>query len=107
MAVFPDLSNLSSPDIGDVLSLPNSSYPYYWAWILGGIFFIIALNTYFKEKKDIGKGNILSSMAVSSLACLVLAALGTLVGFITLEIMLYVIAIWVVLTAIWWFSGEN
>jgi hypothetical protein len=108
MASFPDFGNWSSSSgIGGILSLPNASYPYYWAWILGGIWSIIVLNSYFLEKSITGKGNILSSLAVASFAILILSILGTLVGFISLEIMLYVIAISMILLGVWWFSGSR
>lgn len=106
MASFPDLGNLSSSSrINDFLSLPNASYPYFWAWIIGGIWIIITLNTYYKEKRDTGRGNILSSMAVAAFACIILSTLGTLVGFISLEIMLYILVLGIVLIAVWWFSS--
>ncbi len=108
MADFPNFDSWSSSTgIAGLLSLPNSTYPYFWAWILAGIWIIIILNTFFRERRDLSKSNILSSMAVASLAILVLATIGSLVGFISLEIMLYIIALFIVTGAIWWFSGSG
>lgn len=105
MVDFPDLSNLNETSgVGGLLALPNSSYPYFWAWILFGIFSIMFLGLYFKEKSEKGKANILSSMAVSAFAILLLATIGTVVGFISLEIMVYILVISLVLIAIWFFS---
>lgn len=105
MADFHDLSSLpSNHTIGDILSLPNNSYPYFWIWILGGIWMIISMSLYFKEKERLGKGNLISSMAVSCFAILVLSLIGTLVGFVSLEIMVYVLVFCVMIIAIWFFS---
>ena len=105
---FPNFGNWSSSTgIAGLLSLPNSSYPYFWAWILAGVWAIVVLNSYFREKRDLVKSNILSSMAVASLAILVLATVGSLVGFISLEIMLYVLAIFIITGALWWFAGRE
>ncbi len=108
MVSYPDLSSLSnSSGIGKFLSLPNASYPYFWAWIFGGIWFIIVLTLYFKEKEGKRIGDILSSMAVSSFAIMILALLGTITGFISNEIMIYILVISIVLIAVWFFSSRR
>lgn len=105
MVTYPDLSNLSnSSGIGNLLNLPNASYPYFWAWILGGIWFIITSTLYFKEKEKIGKGKMLSSMGVACFAIILLATIGTIVGFIQLEIMIYVLVISLLIIGVWFFS---
>ncbi len=108
MVNFPDLSSLSnSSGIGEFLSLPNASYPYFWAWIIGGIWMIITMTLYFKEKEKKGFGNILSSMAVSCFAVLVLSLIGTIVGFISVEIMIYILVLGFAIIAVWFFSGKK
>lgn len=105
MADFYDLSSLSSNHtIRDILSLPNSSYPYFWVWILGGIWMIITFGLYFREKERLGKANFLSAMSVSCFAVLVLSLIGTIVGFVSLEIMIYIIVFCFTIIAIWFFS---
>ena len=105
MVSFPDFSNLSSnPDIGDLLSLPNASYPYFWAWIIASIWFIITSTLYFKGKERMGKEKLLSCMAVATFPIIVLSVIGTIVGFITLNIMIYIIVISFVIIGIWFFS---
>ena len=108
MVTYPDLSDLgSNPTIGSFMSLPNASYPYYWAWILGSIWMMITLTLYFKEKERKGIGLFLSSMAVSSLAIIFLAVTGTIVGFITLEVMIYILVIGLLIIGIWFFSSDR
>jgi len=108
MVRFTDLSNLTdTAGIGGLLSLPNTAYPYFWIWILGGIWIIIFLSLYFKEKERIGRGNLISSMAVSCLAILMLSLIGTIVGFITLEIMIYILVFSALIIGIWFFVGRE
>ena len=104
MAVdYPDLTNFSG-DIVEVLKLPNSSYPFYWASMIVAIWIIVALTLYFKEKETSTKGNLVSSMAVSAFAMIVLSTLGTLIGFLTLETFLPLLIGGLVIIAIWIFS---
>ncbi len=107
MVSYPDLSNLNNQSgIAGLMSLPNSSYPYFWAWILAGIWIIIVLIMYFTDKEKTGKGKILSSMAVSSFAILFLATIGTVLGIVTNDIMVYILVISSIIIAIWMFTGK-
>ena len=107
MVNYPDLSNLdNSSGIAGLMALPNASYPYYWAWILGGFWVIMVLTMYFKEKESIGKINILSSMAVASLAIIFLAAIGTVLTIISTEIMVYFLVFGLMIIGIWFFTTK-
>jgi uncharacterized protein YacL len=108
MADYPDLSSLTNTSgIGGLLAVPNASYPYFWTWILASFFFIITFSTYFSEKERRGVGYILSSMAVASFATIVLATIGTIVGFITLEIMISILVFGLLIIGVWFFfSGD-
>ncbi len=102
MVDYPDLSSLTnSSGIGGLLSLPNASYPYFWAWILGGLWVIITLTTYIKEKDKIGKGRILSSMAVACLAILFLGTIGTVLGIVSVDIMVYILVFSLIIIGLW------
>ena len=104
MVEYPNLDNLSS-GIGGLLALPNASYPYYWALIMMGLWVIIFLTMYFKEKDLLGKGNLVSAMAVSAFAIIMLSTVGTLFNIITLEIFLPLLIGGLVIIAIWIFSS--
>ena len=107
MVTYPDLSVLTnSPGIGGLMKLPNSSYPYYWAWILGGIWMIMVLTMYFVEKDKTGRGKILSSMAVACLAIIFLSVIGTVLKIVSTEIMVYILVISFIIIAIWFFSTK-
>lgn len=108
MVEYPDLSNLSNTSgIEGLMSLPNASYPWFWTTILAGIWIIISLTTYFREKSLNGRGNLLSSMAVSALACIILATVGSLFGMFTVETLVPVAVFEVVIIVIWLFSSKN
>ena len=106
MTSFPDLSNLSSSaGINGVLSLPNSTYPFYWGIMMIAIGVIIALTQYFRDRTLTGRGNLLSSMAVASLATMILATIGSLFGIITMTILIPIIVGGTFIIAIWVFSS--
>ncbi len=104
MVSYPNLDNLPS-GIGGLLSLPNASYPFYWALIMIGLWVIFSLTMYFKEKELSGKGNLLSAMAVSAFAIIMLSTVGTLFNIITLTIFLPLLIGGLVIIAIWIFSN--
>lgn len=92
--MWPGIDNLSAnPDIGELLSLPTGVYPLFWGWILFGVWVIIVLTTYFAEKETRGFGRMIESLAVASIPVMILATLGSIVGFISLEVMIYTLTI--------------
>ena len=108
MVNYPDLSNLSDgAGIAELMALPNSSYPFYWALIIIGIWVIISLTLYFKDKEEGRPGNLLSAMAVSAFAMIILSTVGTLFNILTLEIFLPLLIGGLVIIAIWIFSGPS
>lgn len=107
MVNYPDLSSLNNESgIAGLMSLPNSSYPYFWAWIFAGIWVIIVLTMYFKEVEKVGKSNILASMAVASFAILLLAVIGTTFTIISVDIMVNILVLTLIVIGIWFFSGK-
>lgn len=108
MVNYPDLSSLNNGSgIAGLLSVPNASYPYFWAWIMGGLWFIIVSTLYFSEKDKLGKGKLLSSMAVSSFAIILLSAIGTALTIITVDVMIYILVFGIVIIAIWFFLSKK
>jgi hypothetical protein len=108
MVDYPDFSNFGNDtNIGDLLSLPNTSYPYFWVWILFGIWTIITLGLYFSEKNEVGKRNILSSMSVASFCIIILSTLGTIVGFVTNDIFIPLLVLCFLIIGIWFFFGRS
>ena len=106
MVEYPNLSNLNGTvSIGELLALPNASYPFFWGLIMVALWVIISLTMYFTEKSLLGKGNLLSAMAVSAFAIIMLSTIGTLFNIITLAIFLPLLIGGLVIIAIWIFSS--
>ena len=108
MVTYPDLSNLNNQSwIAGLMSLPNSSYPYYWWWILGGIWCIMVFTMYFKDKEKTGRGKILSSMSVASLAIVMLTGIGTLFGIISVDIIVYILVFSFLVWGVWFLTSKK
>lgn len=104
---YPELADIGiNGTVGDFMTFPNSIYPYFWVWIIGGIWLIMTFALYFNEKDKIGKGKFLSAMAVSSLASVFLSLFGTLLGIITVNIMVYIFVFAILMIVIWFFSKD-
>ena len=107
MVNYADLGNLSeNATIGDFMAFPNNAYAYFWAWIIGAIWIIIAMTIYFNEKERVGKADIFSALAVSSFACIILSALGTLLGVISNTIMIYILVFGLLIIVVWIFASR-
>jgi|SRR5690606_35507416 len=108
LVTYPDLSNLTnSSGVSGLLAFPNSITPYFWTFILAGIFLIISLSSYFGEK-NLGKsGNSLSSMAVASLAVTILGTVGSLLDLLTFNAFLPILVFCIVIDIIWIFSSSK
>ncbi len=108
MVEYPDLSTLNNGSgIAGFLQIPIDGYPFYWLWMLVGIWIIIFLSMYFSERDKLGKAKIISSMAVSCLAILILGVIGTFLGIITVEIMVYILVFSLIILGIWFYSGKD
>ena len=107
MAVsYPDLSNLSvNATIVDLMALPNSSYPFYWGLIIIGLWVIFSFTLYFREKDSVGKSNLLSAMAVSAFAMIILSTILTLTPILTMEIFLPLLIGGLLIISVWIFSS--
>ena len=72
-----------------------------------GIWTIIVSTLYFSEKEKTGRGKILSSMAVACLAIIILLVIGTILGIISIDIMIYILVSSMIIVGIWFFSGRD
>lgn len=69
------LDQLNDTSVEGVLSYPSLDFPIFWPLIQLVIFIVLAMISYFAEKDRVGRGNFLSSLAVSSFVSLILAVL--------------------------------
>lgn len=93
----------NATDIGGILAYPTQGSPNFWLWIFGAIFFIFTFSSYYAEVKVFGKGKLLSSLVVSSFFVLVLAVLGSVIGFISTEILIIFVIFFVIFAALFIF----
>ena len=108
MVDYPNLSSLNSGSgINGLLALPNASYPNFWTVILAGIFFVLALGMFFREKSLNGRASLLSAAAVSAFACMFLATLGSLMRIFTVDTLVNVLVFGLLIIVVWLFSGGD
>lgn len=100
------LESLNDTSVAGIMSFPLTGDYYFYAKILFGIWLIIGLGFFFEEKKRLGKGNMLSSLAVSSLAIIVLAVIGSLFDIITQEVFVSTIVLGLIFIFIWFVRGR-
>ena len=84
-----------------ILSFPNTCDYYFFAKIMAAFFIVVTLTVYFYEKEKIGKSDILSCMGVSSIATIVVALFGTLLGLVETDIFTAIFVMGMLLVAIW------
>lgn len=97
----------NASDIGGLLSYPTYASPNFWFWIIGGLWTIITLTLYYKEVSLFGKGKFLSSMVVGGFFSMALSVIGSTIGFISVEILIYIVVLFAIFTAIWLFSSDK
>ena len=108
MPAYPNLDNLTEgAGISELMALPNSTHPFYWTIIMVGLWAIVSLTMYFTEKERRGIGNLLSSMAVASLAIIMLSTIATLTGMITMVNFIPLLVGGLLIIAIWIFSSGS
>lgn len=111
MAVCSDLTVMGS-NIGivELLVYPTTCFYYTYAIIFFALFIVIALLLYNREREDIPKPDMISSIGTSATAVLFLALITTLIKtedgipMLQRDIFIYIFVIWIVLVAIWFFK---
>lgn len=96
--------------IADYLVYPTTCYYHLWTVILFVIFCVVSFVLYNKERENQTQADLISSLAISATAILVLAGIGSLITstnglpMIQQDILLPVVAFWIVLSAVWFFK---
>lgn len=108
MVNYPDLSNITNGSgIGDILALPNASFPWFWTLILGGLWIILSSILYYSDRRLDGRGNLLASMAVAALACIIVATLGSLLGIFTVDALITITVFGLLIIVAWIIFPKN
>jgi len=103
---FIGLEDINITDVSQILAYPLTGDYFFWAKLLFAIFVIISLGTFFEEKKRLGKGNMLSSLAIGSIATIVLSFMGSLFNVVTGDIFTTILILGGVLIFIWYIKGR-
>jgi len=94
----------------DYLVYPTTCFYYFWAVIFFGLFVLIAFFLFNREREDLVKPDLISSLGVSATAILLLAVIATLIEsgngipMLQSDIFLYIIAFWIVIVGFWYFK---
>ena len=104
LVTYPNLDNFSG-GIAELMALPNASFPFYWTLIIVRLWVIFSFTMYFADKALKGESSLLSAMAVSSFAIIMLSTVGTLFNILTLQSFLPLLVAGLVIIAIWIFAS--
>lgn len=104
-------SQISSiTNFADLLVWPTGCFYYFWLVVIGFIWGTVVLIVYNTEREKFVKADMISTMAVTSIAFCVLSGIGTLIQntsgipMIQDDIFLYILAFTIVWTVIWQFK---
>lgn len=101
-------TNIST--LGDILVWPTACNYFFYLVVFATIFITLTLILYNREREEIVKVDIISSLGVSSIATFLLALIGTLIKntagtpMVQNDIFLYVFSITLVFVMIWFFK---
>lgn len=90
--------------ISGILAFPTTCDYYFYSKIMAGIWIILTFILYHKEKENIIKPDVLSCMAISSIAVIFISLTGTLLGIIQSDIFIEIFVMGMIFIAIWMFK---
>ena len=103
---FKGLEEVNVTGIESILSYPLTGDFYFYGWIFFAMWIIFVTGFFFEEKKRLGKGNMLSSLAFSSVPIIVLAAIGSSFDIVTNEILIPIIVLGSIFIFVWYVQGD-
>jgi len=104
---YTGLEDINVTDISSILGFPLTGDPYFWAKIFLAFWVILTSIFFFEERARLGKGNLLSSLAFSSIAIVVLASIGSLIGIMNNEILIPIVVLAGVFIFIWFIKQDR
>jgi putative exporter of polyketide antibiotics len=108
---YSTLDNLTSygnaSDLTNLFAMPNMDFPIFFPMILFAIFMILGLSTFFKQRAEEGKGDILSSLAVSGFGTIVISLAMRLLGMISKTTMITSFAICLVFIVLYLLTKKD
>lgn len=106
--VCAPLSSIES--FADIVVYPTGCSYFFWLYILGAVFVIIAWTLFRAERDRKGEGDMISACGVSSIAITTVATIGTFIKnsagipMIQSDVLLYIVAVAVIMIAVWIFK---
>lgn len=97
-------SNMTEIGMKEFMQFPTTCDYYFYLKIFIGLFIIFAGTLYFNERKRLGRGELLSSMAISSLGIILLSLIGTVIGFVQTDIFIIILVAGLSFIIIWFFK---
>ncbi len=100
----------SIESVADFLVYATSCNYYFWLYVLGAIFLVVAWAIFKAEEDRKGEGEIVSALGISSIAVTSIGVIGSLIEgttgipVIQSDILLYMVAATVVFVMIWIFK---
>ncbi len=98
-------------NFADFLVFPTTCFYHFWSVIFAGLFILLTLFLYNKEREDIIKPDIISSAGTAASAVWLLALIGTLITstqdsipMVQVDIFIYITGIWITISGIWFFK---
>ena len=98
---YSTLENVTDLDLKGFLQFPSTDTIIFWPLILFAIFIVFTLSTFFREVRREGRGNILSSLAVSGFVVTAIAVIFSLLELIQTHIIVVTFVISVVFQVIY------
>ena len=96
--------------LGDWLVWPTGCNYYFYLVVFATIFITLTFILYNREREEIVKADIISSLGVSSIVTVILALIGTLIKnsadipMVQQDIFLYIFAFTIIFISIWFFK---
>jgi len=97
---YTDLSSINQT-IEGFLQYPALVDKLFYVYILTAFFMIIALASFFEERRLYGKGNMLSSFAISSIGTIIISVFMLSLGLFTLTYEIMILTICLFLIVLW------
>ena len=104
---YQEFTNLTNVNIQTLLDFPNRDFANFYPLFLFTLFLIFASLTYFRETKREARGNILSSLAVSSFVTLAIATILTYLNLIARSVMIFTMVATIFLIVLFLLTNKN
>lgn len=100
----------SSINLVDYLVFPTTCFYYFYAIIFFGLFILLTLLLYNRERELLVQPDLISSIGVSATAIMFLATIATTIKstsgipMLQQDLFLFIIALWIVSIIVWFFK---